>query len=239
MSIQPHRPRWRENLAAPIQPRLNGSGGHAVGDRDPPPRRSRHHTGRVHHGPRREDCRRAIGPTRSAVLPAADGGSAVSTTIARRWRIPTLRPAALSHAKACRSAGTTWPGSSGRTGLNRSRPPLRQDRQPTSRRPIRSEPRRKPQEGLEMLAGIFPAPNRFVALSDALAGLWTVLKAEARCRSARRADRRRHPDLDHRHGNRPGRSGSRSAEIRRLAPCRRPWLRFPKPQPQNLDLWAI
>ena len=29
-----------------------------------------------------------------------------------------------------------------------------------------------------MLGGIFPAPNRFVALSDALAGSWTVLKAE-------------------------------------------------------------
>jgi hypothetical protein len=39
-------------------------------------------------------------------------------------------------------------------------------------------PHRKPLEGLQILAGIFPAPNRSKALSDALASLAAVLKAD-------------------------------------------------------------
>jgi hypothetical protein len=53
----------------------------------------------------------------------------------------------------------------------------------------RCEPDGKPQEGLEMLGGILFAPNRFVALSDALAGLATVLKAERPMTTQRRGSR--------------------------------------------------
>jgi hypothetical protein len=90
MSVPPRRSDGPENRAAPIQPRTHDSGGHAINESDPPPRRSRRH--------------------------------AVSTAIARRWIFQRSDRRRRSHAQVCRSAGTSWPGSSGRTGLNRSRP---------------------------------------------------------------------------------------------------------------------
>ena len=91
-----------------------------------------------------------------------------------------FRPAAALARQTCSSAGTTWPGSIRPTGLNRSRPgrPPSLDNDSPARRDPTPSRARKPLEGLEIPAGIFPAPNRFVALSDALAGLETVLKAE-------------------------------------------------------------
>lgn len=62
-----------------------------------------------------------------------------------------------------------------------------------------------------MLGGIFPAPNRFVALSDALAGSWTVLKAERSMTKRPPIRHRRHPDLN-----------TDMATARSVAPIRQP-----------------
>jgi hypothetical protein len=107
-------------------------------------------------------------------------------------------------------------------------PPRSTTRLPTARPD--ASPMASSTEGLEMLGGIFPAPNRFVALSDALAGSWTVLKAE-------RSMTKRQPTS--RCGFTPIRTPAwQPAGIVRRYPdpsphLPRPWLIFPRPQPSS------
>jgi hypothetical protein len=164
---------------------------------------------RRHHRP--ETIRYDHGRYRTAgggrcYIPGRDVDPAVSTAIARRWRIPTLstgaahtprradppvrrgrdhqphRPEPFAPAELdATPTGPIWeiphrrdPARSNPAGARSIRPARVVPFPPADR----ADRAGSGTEGLEMLGGIFPAPNQLKALSDALAGSWTVSTAE-------------------------------------------------------------